>query len=236
MLIDVQFLPSSSGWAGLLQAATTAEELGYGRVWLFDHLAASSLRADAPMLECCTTLGALAAATSTIGLGTLVANVANRYPAVLALAVATAQDISGGRVIAGIGAGAAPGSRWAAEHEAAGITLLADEGDRHMAVAHQIEAIRNVTRAPVIVGVNSVALAGLAGRYADGVNVRLTGRSCAEFISAAREASGDRPFEISAFTVEYSAETHARALELGVERVVMVTPPERFVEDRPPAA
>lgn len=109
MLVDVQFLPSASGWPGLAAAAGLAEDLGYTRVWLFDHLAASSLNVEAAMLECCTTLGALAAVTSRIGLGTLVANVANRYPAVLALAVATAQHISGGRVVAGLGAGAARG-------------------------------------------------------------------------------------------------------------------------------
>ncbi len=233
MLIDVQFLPSASGWPGLAAAAGLAEDLGYTRVWLFDHLAASSLNVEAAMLECCTTLGALAAVTSRIGLGTLVANVANRYPAVLALAVATAQHISGGRVVAGLGAGAAPGSRWATEHDAAGIALVADAAERHDAVVRQIEAIRAATDTPVIVGVNSTALAGIAGQRADGINVRLSAERAGELIATARDAAGDRAVEVSAYTVDDGAGIRQRATALGIDRLILVTTPDRFIDAQP---
>ncbi len=232
MLIDVQFLPSGRGWAGLVEAGRAAEQRGFGTIWLFDHLQAATLNADAPMLELCTTLGALAAATTTIGLGTLVANVANRHAAVLALSVATAQQISGGRVIAGLGAGAAPGTRWAAEHESAGIPLAADPADRHRAVIAQIEALRAATTVPVIVGANSTALAELAGRHADGLNVRLDHPRAAELLDTARQAAPG-PFEVSAFAIGETPEARQRAASLALDRLIVVDRVETFLAQLP---
>jgi len=60
---------------------------------------------DWPILECWTTLSALAAITSKIRLGTMVTCNANRNPGVLAKAAATLDVISGGRLELGIGAG-----------------------------------------------------------------------------------------------------------------------------------
>ena len=62
------------------------------------------------MPECFATLGALAAATRNIGLGSLVVNAGLRDPAIVANAAATVQEISGGRFILGLGAGASPSS------------------------------------------------------------------------------------------------------------------------------
>ena len=117
------------------------------------------------MLECFTLLGALAEATTTIGLGTLVANVANRHPAVLAAAASTVQRISSGRLTLGLGAGTSPASKWSVEHLARGIPLHADIADRHAAVVEQIRVVRALDEPiPIIVGVNSVRLATLAGQ------------------------------------------------------------------------
>ena len=55
--------------------------------------------------------------------GTLVANVDNRQPAVLAVAAATLDAIGGRRVLLGIGAGTAPRTKWAAEMDAVGQTV-----------------------------------------------------------------------------------------------------------------
>jgi alkanesulfonate monooxygenase SsuD/methylene tetrahydromethanopterin reductase-like flavin-dependent oxidoreductase (luciferase family) len=63
------------------------------------------LRGRRPALECFALLGALAAETQRIAIGTLVARATLRPPAVLAHSFATVQRISGGRVIAGVGAG-----------------------------------------------------------------------------------------------------------------------------------
>lgn len=223
MLVDVQFNPTFRTWAQLRDDVRRAEQDGFSTTWVFDHLHASTLRGDQPALECCTLLGALAASTTTIGLGTMVANVANRHPAIFALAAATAQRISGGRFTAGIGAGAAPGTRWAAEHRRLGIPLQESIEARHHAVITQIEVLRGTTDAPIIVGVNTVRLARLAGELADGVNVRLDHPRAAEFLDAASEAAAGRPLERSAWTSDDSAAVRQRAADAGIDRLV-ITP------------
>src|SRR6478609_8106606 len=194
VITDIQFSAGRNDWAALREAVRRAEADGFTTTWVFDHFDGAMIGGDRPMLEPFTLLGALAEATSTIGLGTLVANVVNRHPALLAHAAASAQRISGGRFTLGVGAGSGPGTRWAREHEERGITLSADVEERHRAVARSIDAVRAATDAPVFVGANSVALAELAGRMADGVNVRLGHPRVAELVRVARCAAGERPF------------------------------------------
>ena len=71
------------------------------------------------MLECWSVVAALAAAVPRVGIGTLVCGNTYRHPAVLANQAATADVISGGRVILGLGAG------WQVnEHDKYGIDLF----------------------------------------------------------------------------------------------------------------
>jgi F420-dependent oxidoreductase-like protein len=77
------------------------ECLGYDSVWLDDHL----MFEKRSILECWTTLSALAAATSKIRLGTMMLCNGFRNPAVLAKMAATLDVISNGRLEFGIGAG-----------------------------------------------------------------------------------------------------------------------------------
>lgn len=84
------------------------EKLGYHSVWLDDHL----MYNDWPILECWTTLSALAASTSRIRLGTMVSCMAHRNPALLAKMAATVDVISGGRLELGVGAGVQERSIW----------------------------------------------------------------------------------------------------------------------------
>jgi hypothetical protein len=136
MNVDVQFSPAVETWGRLRDGVRVAEDAGFDTAWVFDHFAGSML-GGSTMLECFTLLGALAAATDRIGVGSLVANVNNRPPGVLAAAAATVQSISGGRLTLGLGAGAAPASRWSAEHEALGIGLGATIGERHRRLARR---------------------------------------------------------------------------------------------------
>src|SRR6266404_6170653 len=105
-------LPNFSGFdpadlfdhvAGL---ATAAEEAGFDSVWVMDHFfqLPSMGGPDQPMLEAYTLLGALAAMTRRVQLGTLVSGVTYRNPAILAKIVTTLDVISRGRAILGIGA------------------------------------------------------------------------------------------------------------------------------------
>ena len=93
VILDVQFNASTTPWPELRDAVIAAQEAGYGVAWVLDHLAGQVMRGD-QMLECFTWVGALAASTTTIGIGTLVANVWNRPVAVLAAAAAF---VSGGQ-------------------------------------------------------------------------------------------------------------------------------------------
>ena len=222
MKIDIQYSPGTNDWPALRDAVLRAEADGYDTTWVFDHFDGQMVQGDRPMLECFTLLGALAAATTTIGLGTLVANVANRHPAVLAAAASSVQRISGGRFTLGLGAGTAPGSKWSGEHVVRGIPLQAGIDDRHLAVIEQIAAIRDLPEEMnVIVGVNSVRLATVAGTFADGINVRMSNDRAAEFVKAAREAAANRPFEISGWTFGDVEGARARAEELELDRLVI---------------
>ena len=116
-----------------IAVAPAAEAAGLDAVFVFDHL----WRGNAPRrpaLECLALLGAIAAETSTIAVGTLVARATLRPAATLANGFATAQRVSGGRLIAGIGAG---DSKSRAENEAFGLdfgTMTDRVGALHDAV------------------------------------------------------------------------------------------------------
>ena len=232
MITDVQYSSAHNDWPELRDAALRAEAEGYGTLWVLDHFDGSVFRGgDRPVLECCTYLGALAAITSRIGLGTLVANVANRHPAVLAAAALTVQRISNGRFICGLGAGAPPESPWAREHHERQIPLLPTLEARHAAVVRQIEAIRATTDCPVIVGVNSVALARLAGQHADGVNVRLSSPHAAKYLAAARESAAEHQpnvaFDSNGWASFGDEASIAKAHELELDRLILASL-ERF--------
>jgi F420-dependent oxidoreductase-like protein len=86
--------------------ATTAEAHGFDSVWLMDHLYQIGMVGpkEDPMLEAYTLLGAIAARTERVALGTMVTGVTYRNPALLAKIVTTLDVISKGRAILGIGA------------------------------------------------------------------------------------------------------------------------------------
>jgi len=90
--------------------AHRAESLGYDAVWLSDHFLYSFARygaSDEPIaaLEPMTMLAALAAVTERVRLGVIVLGAPFRHPALVAKAAATIDQISGGRIEIGLGAG-----------------------------------------------------------------------------------------------------------------------------------
>jgi F420-dependent oxidoreductase-like protein len=99
-----------------LAAARAAEAAGLEAIFRADHYASFPGPSDNPTTDAWTTLAGLARDTSTIHFGTLVSPVAYRQPGNLAKVVATVDEMSGGRVEVGIGAG------WnAGEHAAHGL-------------------------------------------------------------------------------------------------------------------
>ncbi|WP_457033280.1 LLM class flavin-dependent oxidoreductase [Kitasatospora sp. P5_F3] len=81
-----------------------AEDLGFHAAYTYDHLSWRSFR-DAPWFGAVPTLTAAATATERIRLGTLVTSPNFRHPVTLAKELVSLDDISGGRVTVGIGAG-----------------------------------------------------------------------------------------------------------------------------------
>lgn len=91
-------------WAEARDAAQELEDLGFHSLWVCDHLLAPQ-SAQLPIFEAWSELAAVAAITQRAELGTLVTPPFFRNPAVLAKQIATIDHVSGGRVIAGLGAG-----------------------------------------------------------------------------------------------------------------------------------
>ncbi|MGW7341698.1 LLM class flavin-dependent oxidoreductase [Streptomyces sp. NPDC054854] len=81
-----------------------AERLGFHTAYTYDHLSWRTFR-DGPWFGAVPTLTAAAAATESIRLGTLVTSPNFRHPVTLAKDLMTLDDISGGRITLGIGAG-----------------------------------------------------------------------------------------------------------------------------------
>lgn len=88
----------------ILNRTRLAEDAGFDGVWVFDHFTALYGDPGGPCLEAWTLLGALAAHTSRIRLGTLVTGITHRHPSVLTTEIVTVDHVSGGRVECGLGA------------------------------------------------------------------------------------------------------------------------------------
>lgn len=80
------------------------EELGFDSLWAVDHFT-NPLKPDSAWMEAWTILGALAARTEHIRIGTMVTNIIYRNPALIAKQALTVDHISRGRLTLGIGAG-----------------------------------------------------------------------------------------------------------------------------------
>ena len=93
-------------WPEYVAMARAAEDVGFDTLWLGDHLLYryEDGSARGPW-EVWTLLSAIAASTSRIRLGPLVAATAFHAPAMLAKMAATVDEVSGGRLIVGLGAG-----------------------------------------------------------------------------------------------------------------------------------
>jgi F420-dependent oxidoreductase-like protein len=89
----------------LLDTALAAEEAGFETFFRSDHYTSFPGRPGLPTTDAWTTLAGLARDTRRIGLGTMVSPVTFRLPGVLAKIVATVDEMSGGRVEVGVGAG-----------------------------------------------------------------------------------------------------------------------------------
>ncbi|MEU2333050.1 LLM class flavin-dependent oxidoreductase [Streptomyces sp. NPDC013172] len=102
--LSTVILPYRRWSEGGSSAWTRAEELGFHTAYTYDHLSWRSFR-DGPWFGALPTLTAAAARTERMRLGTLVTSPNFRHPVTLAKELISLDDISGGRVTLGIGAG-----------------------------------------------------------------------------------------------------------------------------------
>lgn len=216
MIVDLQVSPAVLDWPEIRQIAVAAESAGFGAFHVFDHLAGLPLGGTS-MIECFSLLGALAVATDTIELGTMVVNVWNRQVGTLVTAAASVAALSGRQFHLGIGAGASPTSTWAAEQHAAGADVERGVEARHERVRRVLDLAAATWRTDrdehlatfplpspppsIIVGANSTALARLAGERADGINLQWNRPRRDEYLAAADRAAGDRRFLRTAYHV-----------------------------------
>jgi len=165
--------PGPATFERIERYARLAESSGFFQVWVSDHFWIDPARYGGPpgrnpTPECWTTLTALAARTTTVRLGTLVLAVGFRPPALLASMAATLDQLSGGRLDVGLGAG------WnQAEHEENGLPFPRP-GER-LAMLEEALGVLAVRRAgaapPLWVGGARDRLLGVVARAADGWNI-----------------------------------------------------------------
>ena len=164
------------GWRGdlagrdfehVVSVAQAAERLGFDSIWLYDHLQTRD-GDPRPVLECWTTLAALARETSRVRLGQIVTCALYRNAGLLGQMAATVDAASGGRVVLGVGAG------WdEAEYRAFGY------GETYPTVAARlrnlegtIRSVRRLFRGPILVGgAGERVLLRLVAEHADACNL-----------------------------------------------------------------
>ncbi|MEP6973091.1 MAG: TIGR03560 family F420-dependent LLM class oxidoreductase [Actinomycetota bacterium] len=125
-------------WDHWLTLAQTAERLGFDALFRSDHYFSAQGVAGRGSTDAWTLLGALAARTERIRLGTLVSPVTFRSPAVLAKSAATVDEISGGRVEIGMGAG-----WWTEEHTQFGFPFPSTR-ERFAMLEEQLEVVHGL--------------------------------------------------------------------------------------------
>lgn len=170
-MVEGQEGPSWDEWLAL---AAACEQHRLEALFRSDHYL-SQTDPDRVATDAWTLIGALAARTSKLRLGTLVSPVTFRHPAVVAKAAATADQVSGGRIEVGMGAG------WMAEeHERFGIDFP-ETPERMRTLAQHVEQVDRLLRddpltvqqprPPLIVGGGAGrGTADPAARFADEYN------------------------------------------------------------------
>jgi alkanesulfonate monooxygenase SsuD/methylene tetrahydromethanopterin reductase-like flavin-dependent oxidoreductase (luciferase family) len=124
-------------WDDWVALASACEEHGVEALFRSDHYV-SGFDESRPVLDAWATIAGLAARTTKLELGTLVSPATFRHPAVLARSAATADEISGGRITLGMGAG------WMErEHDAYGFEF-ATTRERIARLGEQLEVVHGL--------------------------------------------------------------------------------------------
>ncbi len=201
---------SRASWPEMRSLARDAEALGIERLWVADHLVRvlpSGHRVD--FRECWTILTAAAEATTRIGIGSFVACTGFRNPGLLARMADTLDEVSGGRLVLGVGSGvpstdttwrmfgfddARHVGRFAESVEAMGRLLRGETvtlaGDYVRLEAASLDPARDpAARVPLWVAAKGERTMGVAAHWADAVNVNTGLASAADVVAVARQVA-----------------------------------------------
>ncbi len=132
-----------ASYSDQLAVAQAAESLGFSAFFRSDHYLAMSGDGLPGPTDSWVTLGGIARETSTIRLGTLVTSATFRHPGPLAISVAQVDEMSGGRVEFGIGAG------WFEKEHLAYAIPFPPLRERFARLTEQLELITGLWTAPV---------------------------------------------------------------------------------------
>jgi F420-dependent oxidoreductase-like protein len=144
MLLRVFTEPQQgASYDDLLRVAKATEHLGFDAFFRSDHYLAMGVEGLPGSTDAWITLAGLARETARIRLGTLVSSVTFRYPGTLAISVAQVDQMSGGRVELGLGAG-----WYEAEHRAYGMRFP-DVHERFDQLEEALEVVNGLWSAPI---------------------------------------------------------------------------------------
>jgi alkanesulfonate monooxygenase SsuD/methylene tetrahydromethanopterin reductase-like flavin-dependent oxidoreductase (luciferase family) len=183
----------TADWPTIRAFALAAEDRGLDSVWMIDHFFnQTSDGGREGMHEAWTVVSAVAAVTTRVEIGTLVLCTPFRNPGLVAKMAATAQEISAGRIILGLGAGwhepefAAFGYPFDhrvdrfAEALPAIASLLRGESVTHDGSHHRLRSAAILPPAPydvpILVAASGPRMLRLTARYADAWNTAWYGR------------------------------------------------------------
>lgn len=229
MQTDILLVPMGATYQQMRAAAVAADAGGFSGLWTWDHLRPDSMTRPSPPPEAWTVLTALAEVVPRLFLGPLVLNVANRPPGLLANMAATLQQVSGGRLILGIGAGGGRATPYAAEQVAFN-RIVPPDSVRANQVIEAIQVIRRLwdgdssnfngehfqlkrpsgflpaePAPPIVVGGFGPRMAAIAGQYGDGFNTQAGNPRLESLINIARSEFGRRGGEMGRFNVSVFA-------------------------------
>jgi alkanesulfonate monooxygenase SsuD/methylene tetrahydromethanopterin reductase-like flavin-dependent oxidoreductase (luciferase family) len=242
--VDLRLDPFDAPWVQVREAASAAADAGFAGIWTPDHLDGRVFGA-AHVLECWTALTAIAVSTPDVTVGPLVLNAANREPAVLASMAATLQDVSGGRLLLGLGAGGGTGVPFRREDEAIGRADTADPVRRARVEACAQEMrrlwdtpgfLRPDPVPPVVIAAFGPKMAELAGRVGDGINAPALHPRLRELVAIARDtclATGRDPegFLVTVYAefdetwLDVNSPARVDLAALGVDRLILFLGP-----------